>query len=73
MILLCVAFTGLNCAPRIVTKVEYRDVLVPVRCNVTTPPRPKYEGDPVMGTISILEYVEKLETLLKVCTEEPGK
>jgi len=52
-----------------VTKIEYRDVLVPVRCNVTIPPRPTYNGNPVMGVVDILEYTEKLEALLKACTE----
>jgi hypothetical protein len=58
-----------SCAPRAVIKTEYRDVMVPVRCNVTIPPRPIYNGDPVMGAVDVLEYAEKLEALLKVCAE----
>jgi hypothetical protein len=52
-----------------VTKVEYRDVLVPVRCNVAVPPRPPYNPDTVMGVVDICEYAEKLEALLTICAE----
>ena len=64
----CVAFTVSSCAPRTVTKTEYVEVKVPVRCSVTIPPRPPYNPNPVMGVIDVLEYTEKLETLLKICT-----
>lgn len=66
MILLC-GVLGLECAPKTVTKTEYRDVLVPVRCNVSVPPRPEYNPDPVMGVVDLCEYAEKLEALLNVC------
>jgi hypothetical protein len=69
LITFCAAFTGLNCVPRTVIKTEYVEVKVPVRCNVTIPPRPTYNSDPVMGVIDVLEYTEKLETLLKACTQ----
>lgn len=52
-----------------VTKIEYREVKIPVRCNVSTPPRPAYNGDPVIGVLDALEYAEKLETLLRICTK----
>jgi len=68
--MLCfVASMGLSCAPRAVTKVEYRDVYVPVRCNVSIPPRPGYNADPVMGVVDLCEYAEKLEMLLHTCTK----
>jgi len=51
-----------------VTKTEYRDVLVPVKCNAPMPPRPAYDGDPVMGVVDLLEYTEKLELIIKACT-----
>jgi len=61
----------LNCAPRTVTKVEYRveyrDVLQPVRCNVTIPPWPVYNGDPVMGVVDLCEFTEKVLLLLNTC------
>lgn len=52
------------------TKTEYRDVSVPVRCNVTIPPRPIYNGNAVMGVVDVLEYTEKLEALLKACVDK---
>lgn len=67
--LLCAAFTGLECSPKVMVKTEYRDVKVPVRCNVSAPARPQYNPDPVMGVVDLCEYAEKLELLLKTCTE----
>ena len=52
------------------TKIEYRDVKVPVRCSVSVPPRPVYNSDPVMSVVDLCEYIEKLELLLKTCTKE---
>jgi len=43
-------------------------VLVPVRCDVQVPERPRYGDDPVMGVVDLCEYAEKLELLLKICT-----
>jgi hypothetical protein len=64
LILCCVA---LQCT-RTVTKIEYRDVYIPVRCNINIPDRPAYNPNTVMGVINVLEYCEKLEVLLKTCT-----
>jgi len=61
------AFMGLNCTPRTVTRVEYRQVYMPVRCNVAVPPRPAYNGDPVAGAVDLCEYTEMLEILLHTC------
>ena len=62
----CAIFTA--CAPKTVTKIEYRDVFVPVKCNAPIPQRPEYNADPVMGVVDLLEYVEKLELVIKACT-----
>ena len=66
MTICCAVF--LSCAPKVVTKTEYRDVYVPVKCNAPIPPRPMYDGDPVMGVVDLLEYTEKLELIIKACT-----
>jgi len=64
LILFCAVTTGCS---KVVTKIEYRDVAVPVRCDVAVPPRPAYNADPVMGVVDILEYAETLEALLRAC------
>jgi hypothetical protein len=64
----CAGFMGCNKA--VVTNTVYRDVNVPVRCNVTVPPRPEYNPNPVLGVVDLLEYVEKLEVLLHTCTDK---
>ena len=58
----------MGCAPKVTTKIEYRDVYVPVKCNAPVPEKPAYNPDPVMGVLDILEYVEKLELIIKACT-----
>ena len=60
---------GLNCAPKTVTKIEYRDVMVPVRCNVVVPPKPERNPDRVLDISYVYEYADKLERLLRVCVE----
>jgi len=54
----------------VVARIEYRDVLVPVRCNVAVPPRPAYNPDAVMGVVDLCDYAERLEVLLKKCVGE---
>jgi len=62
-----------GCSPKVVVKTEYREVKVPIKCSVTRPSRPAYNPDPVLGVVDILEYCEKLEVLLRGCTEGDKK
>jgi len=68
--MLCAGIMASGCTTKTVTKIEYRDVKVPVRCDVAIPPRPAYNPDAVMGVVDILEYAEKLEALLRACVGE---
>lgn len=61
-------FSG--CAGPGQTEYIYKDVYVPVRCQIIKPVRPVYQPDPVTATVEILEYTETLETLLNICTGE---
>jgi hypothetical protein len=65
LLMLCAVFMG--CGSKVVTRVEYRDVMIPVRCNVAVPPRPTYNPNQVLGVVDMLEYVETLELLLHNC------
>jgi len=71
--MVCCMVSLAGCIPKTVIKIEYRDVLVPVRCQAEAPLRPTYNPDPVMGVVDILEYCEKLEVLLKTCIGEVKK
>jgi len=64
--------TAASCSPKIVTKtvVEYRDVYIPTKCNVTIPTRPEYRHDAVLGLVDLLEYIEKLEALFGACVND---
>lgn len=50
--------------------VEYKEVKVPVACQVDIPERPKMTDDTVVNTIELITFTKDLEALLKVCVEE---
>ena len=47
--------------------VQYQLVNVPVKCDVTIPPKPVYTGDVLSDNAKILEYSEKLKASLQRC------
>lgn len=69
-----VFFTGLilglsSCAISSET-VKYKEVKVPVACQVEIPERPKMTDDTVVNTIELITFTKDLEQLLKVCVKE---
>lgn len=45
----------------------YKNVNIPVNCNVTMPEKPKYTGDTVKDNLNILQYAESLKATLLSC------
>ena len=65
-ILIIINFTGCSSvAPTIVTK----EVLVPVKCEMSVPNRPTKVASTSKNVSNILEYTEKLETIIEVCVK----
>ena len=65
-ILIIINFTGCSSvAPTIVTK----EVLVPVKCEMSVPNRPTKVASTSKNVSNILEYTEKLETIVEVCVK----
>ena len=51
--------------PQIVTKIEYQDVLVPIRCINKMPNKPKYDYEDIQTARDLMEYYKTCEELLK--------
>lgn len=66
-LLFLVLLSGCACKPEIVWKTEYRDVYVPVKCDVSMPDRPEINEDAVIMVLDLVGYAAELEALLEVC------
>ena len=66
LILIIINFTGCSSVtPTIVTK----EVLVPVKCEMSVPNRPTKVSSTSKNVSNILEYTEKLETIVEACVK----
>ncbi|UOR37127.1 hypothetical protein MPF94_04055 [Helicobacter pylori] len=52
-------------------KVFYREVKVPIKCNIETPARPSEHLEALEYLRALLIYTEMLENDLKFCTKQP--
>lgn len=50
--------------------IQYKEVKVPVACQIEIPERPKMTDDTVVNTIELITFTKNLEELLKVCVKE---
>ena len=48
-------------------KVHYKDVYIPVKCNIGTIERPKTSGNILKDNLNILKYAEQLELSINKC------
>lgn len=49
--------------------IQYKEVKVPVKCQVAIPERPQMTDDVIKNTIELITFTKDLEELLKVCVE----
>ena len=56
--------------PEIITKVEYLDVLVPVKCITKMPAKPNHIKDDPVSAKELMGYLLTCEELLKGCADE---
>lgn len=52
-------------------KVIYREVKVPIKCDIETPTRPSAHLEALEYLRALLVYTETLENDLKFCTKQP--
>lgn len=50
--------------------IQYKEVKVPVACQVKIPERPQMTNDTVANTVELITFTKDLEELLKVCVKE---
>lgn len=55
------------CKPQTITKVEYKEKIIPVRCNVKIPEKPKFNDTDLSGDKALAKYYATVEKLLKGC------
>lgn len=66
ILIIIINFTGCSSVtPTIVTK----EVFVPVKCEIRVPNRPTKVGSTSKNVSNILEYTEKLETIVQACVK----
>lgn len=51
------------------SKVIYKDVLVPVKCDIEIPKKPRLSGDLLNDVTLALKHSENLEFALRFCVE----
>ena len=65
---LCVSLSG--CAKQEpLIRTEYKDVLVPIKCKVSRPAKPKFDPDNMQSAVELAKYYETCEALLKECVD----
>lgn len=63
---LCVSLSG--CAKQEpLIRTEYKDVLVPIRCKVSLPTKPKFDSSNMQSAVELAKYYQTCEALLKEC------
>ena len=63
---LCVSLSGCAAKPAMV-RTEYKDVLVPIRCKVSLPAKPKFDSSNMQSAVELAKYYQTCEALLKEC------
>ena len=65
---LCVSLSG--CAkPAPLVRTEYKDVLVPIKCKVSLPAKPKFDSSNMQSAVELAKYYQTCEALLKECVD----
>lgn len=63
---LCVSLSG--CAkPAPMVRTEYKDVLIPIRCKISLPTKPKFDSSNMQSAVELAKYYQTCEALLKEC------
>lgn len=66
LLLLFLSVSLFGCS-RTVTVVDYKDVYIPVACDVPFPAKPVPQDNAALLNVELLEYMKKLHIALKLC------
>ena len=62
-------FVGCSSKPEIITKTQYQDVYVPVRCQAKMPEKPKFDKKDMQSARALAVYYRQVEALLMECVK----
>jgi len=63
---LCVFLSGCAAKEPIV-RTEYKNVYIPIKCEVKIPVKPKFDPNNMQSAVELAKYYETCEALLKEC------
>ncbi|MDU6827738.1 hypothetical protein [Campylobacter sp.] len=63
-------FIGCAAKPEIITRTQYQDVYIPVRCQAKMPEKPKFDKKDLQSARALAVYYRQVEILLKRCIDE---
>lgn len=62
-------FAGCSAKPETITKTQYQDVYVPVKCQVKMPEKPKFDKKDLESARALAVYYRQVEALLMECVK----
>ncbi|CAD7288197.1 hypothetical protein [Campylobacter suis] len=67
LFLLIILFTG--CAKTTITKTQYQEVMVPVKCEAKLPQKPIFDTNDLNTAKELMQYFETCEKILLECVK----
>ncbi|EAU00367.1 hypothetical protein [Campylobacter curvus] len=67
---LSILLVGCAAKPEVITKTQYQDVYIPVKCQVKMPEKPKFDKKDLGSARALAVYYRQVEILLKGCIDE---
>lgn len=61
---------GCSAKPEVITRIQYQDVYIPVKCQVKIPEKPKFNKKDLQSARALAVYYRQVEILLKRCIDE---
>ena len=68
-LLFALFFAGCATKPEIITKTQYQDVYIPVRCQAKIPEKPKFDKKDLGSAKALAVYYRQVEALLMECVK----
>lgn len=69
LVTIIVLLGGCASKPEILTKVEYQEKVIPVKCNATIPEKPFYDPSDLQSAKDLSIYYSRVEAALKGCVD----